>query len=62
MGEEGKVDYIVKKNGKEVGRVAAIPQDRGMPDEVFVWIQRHQGQSVSYALKYGGYSWEKADD
>lgn len=24
-------------------------------DDAFVWLIRHQGQSVSYALRYGGY-------
>jgi hypothetical protein len=24
-------------------------------DDAFVWILRHQGQSVAYALRWGGY-------
>lgn len=45
---------IVKHDGEEVARV----EDE---NAAFIWLLRHQGQSVDYALKYGGYTVESED-
>lgn len=44
---EGPVDISYK--GSVVARV-------DNPDAAFCWLLRNQGQSVAYALQYGGYS------
>lgn len=46
---------VVTKDGKEVSPVL----DNG--DAAFSWILRHQGQSVEYALRWGGYSVKRVD-
>jgi hypothetical protein len=52
------MEYIIKQNGREVTRVYDHDTD-SMPNAVFFWLLRHQGQSVDYAIKHGGYTWEK---
>lgn len=46
---------VVTRDGKEVSPVL----DNG--DAAWTWILRHQGQSVEYALRYGGYSVKRVD-
>lgn len=55
------VEYIIKKDGVELARVEDIDVDteHEMPNAVWVWILKHQGQSVYYACKWGGYTYEK---
>ena len=43
---------------KQDGKVVATVKDS---NEAFTWILNHQGQSVDYALRYGGYSAEDSD-
>jgi hypothetical protein len=43
------VPVIVKQYGKQVAEVAD-------DNAAFEWLLKHQGQSVSYALRHGGYS------
>ena len=55
------VEYIIKRDGVELARVKDIDVDTEgeMPNAVFKWLLQHQGQSVYYACKWGGYSWER---
>ena len=52
--------YIIKKDGVEIARVededGATPDQ--MPNAVFKWLLWHQGGSVSYATRWGGYTWQ----
>jgi len=54
-------EYIIKKDGVEVARVEDIDVATGkdMPNAVFIWLLKHQGGSVYYACKWGGYTYEK---
>jgi hypothetical protein len=40
---------IIKQDGKQVAEVEHS-------NAAFEWLLRHQGQSVSYAMRYGGYT------
>ena len=54
-------EYIIKKDGVEVARVENIDvatKDE-IPNAVFKWLLGHQGHSVYYACKWGGYTYEK---
>jgi hypothetical protein len=60
-----ETEYIIKRDGKEVARVKSgvvtyDPVYGRVPNAVMQWLLQHQGQSAHYALKYGGYSFEKA--
>ena len=46
---------VVQRDGVDVSPVFAQQND------AFAWILRHQGQSVDYALQYGGYRVVPAD-
>lgn len=44
----------VTRDGKTVAEVET-------GSDAFIWLLRHQGQSVNYALRYGGYNVLDAD-
>lgn len=41
--------YTVTRDGQDVSPTFATE------DEAYAWLLRHQGQSVDYAMRYGGY-------
>ena len=50
--------FIIKQDGIEKKKFEHEANDY----EPFKWLLRNQGQSVSYALKYGGWSVEAIDE
>jgi hypothetical protein len=49
--------YIIYLDRKEIKRF----EDQESDIKPLIFMQRHQGQSLSYALKYSGYSVEEID-
>lgn len=49
--------YIIKQDGIEKKKFT----DQGNDQNPFGWLLRNQGQSVNYALKYGGWSVTEID-
>lgn len=47
--------FQVHRDGKPVSPTLESEND------AFVWLLRHQGQSVDYATRYGGYAIVAAD-
>lgn len=43
------MSVIIKRDGKQVAEVADS-------NAAFEWLLKHQGQSVDYAIRHGGYT------
>lgn len=52
------IKFIISKDGKEV----KVFEHQTGDFEPFKWLLNHQGQSVNYALKHGGYKVEAIDE
>ncbi len=50
--------FIVYQDNKEIKRF----ENQETDIKPLIFIQRHQGQSLSYALKYSGYKVEEIDE